>query len=171
LASSALAGMLPRLPTWPKDRYNHGGGQQPQRVCDRRLESVAQSGRTLIHVDIDAGSIGRVYPTDLGIAAPAEVALEAIFDRLPQAEISQRFGIQYDRDAELDLLAPRERSARRARCGAATGLPCDTIYTTDSGLNHFFAAHYLKIDHADSFVSLWGMGSMGKRSAPPWARN
>ncbi|HUS26879.1 MAG TPA: thiamine pyrophosphate-binding protein [Kofleriaceae bacterium] len=41
-------------------------------------------------------------------------------------------------------------------------LPKDTIYTVDSGEHFLFAVQYLEIDHADSFVVMTGLGSMGQ---------
>src|SRR5262249_8971393 len=41
-------------------------------------------------------------------------------------------------------------------------VPADAIFTVDSGEHFLFAAHYLEIDHPDSFIVMTGLGSMGQ---------
>ncbi|MCP4449767.1 MAG: thiamine pyrophosphate-binding protein [Myxococcales bacterium] len=120
--------------------------------------------RALLHVDVDATSIGRVYPTDVGIVAPAKIALAALLQRVATKVDSTNTssGLRYAFDAaSMDVVGSEGIAAPRAIWELQACLPADTIYTTDSGTNLFFAIHYLKISHPDAFVSFLGLGSMG----------
>lgn len=121
--------------------------------------------RTLIHIDVDGAMIGRVYPTDIGLIAPANMALQALLERIPASETEGSFagkGLRYAYDAaSLEVCGSEVIAAPRALWELQSCLPADTIYTTDSGTNLFFAIHYLKINSPDTFISLLGLGSMG----------
>ncbi len=120
--------------------------------------------RSLIHIEVNGATIGKVYATDIALVAPADVALRGLLDSIPETESSLPASSQlsYAFDAKtLEVLTGDTISAPRALWELQACLPEETIYTTDSGTNLFFAIHYLKIRRADAFISLLGLGSMG----------
>ncbi|OGQ82984.1 MAG: hypothetical protein A2289_03790 [Deltaproteobacteria bacterium RIFOXYA12_FULL_58_15] len=137
-------------------------------VVGTSLNEVATDGwsehlaarRSFVHVDIDATRIGRVYPTDIGVPAPAALVFGELLKHLPQAPVRKSGGITFDRNASA-IHEGAPISAPRALWELQQVLPHDTIYTGDSGINLFFATHYLTIDHPDAFVCMLGLGSMG----------
>ncbi|MBI5508024.1 MAG: thiamine pyrophosphate-binding protein [Deltaproteobacteria bacterium] len=137
-------------------------GSSLNEVATDGWSPLLKGGRTLIHVDVDAARVGRVYETDLAIVAPAEIFFAQLLQLAPQAAAMSPCRILYDRDPQEvpDGVGPGI-GAPRALWELQQVLPPDTIYTTDSGTNLFFAIHYLKIDHPDAFVCLMGLGSMG----------
>ncbi len=137
-------------------------------VIGSSLNEVATDGwcpslspkQHLIQVDIDALQLGRAYPVDLGIAAPADLFLQELLPLVAEHKGPRRhFGISYDREA-TDIAVDRPISAPRAIWELQEVLPENTIYTGDSGANLFYAAHYLRIDHPDSYIAFLGLGSM-----------
>jgi acetolactate synthase I/II/III large subunit len=118
--------------------------------------------RSLIHIDIDASQIGRVYPADIGVCAPATDVLRELVGRVPRAFVTEQHGVATDIDpAAIATGSEGKISAPRFLWELQQVLPKDTIYTLDSGSNLFYATHYLKVDRPDSFVALFGLASMG----------
>lgn len=138
-------------------------------VIGSSLNEVATDGwcaslaprQSLIQVDIDALQLGRTYPVQLGIAAPAQGFLSQLLPLINEhSGPRERFGVVYDREARI-AEEGRPISAPRALFELQKILPANTIYTGDSGANLFYAVHYLRINEPDSFVSFLGLGSMG----------
>lgn len=121
--------------------------------------------RTFIQIDVDAAQLGRNFPVDVGICAPAETTLRQLLADLPVCAVAdqhERFGVRLDAEpCELATGTEGRVSAPRALWELQQILPPDAIYTMDSGSNLFFATHYLQIDRPDSFVVLFGLASMG----------
>lgn len=140
-------------------------------VVGSSLNEIATDGwnpnlaasRTLIHVDVDPAVFGRVYPADIGIAAPAKAALEALIRYTPAKRAQDEFGgvtFAYD-VSTLEVISGEGVAAPSALYELQEHLPDDAIYTTDSGNNLFYAIHYLRIDCPDAFLGFLGLASMG----------
>ncbi|MEM6734053.1 MAG: thiamine pyrophosphate-binding protein, partial [Myxococcota bacterium] len=100
-----------------------------------------QGRRTFIHVDIDAGRIGRVYATDLGIVSDVGTFLRTILPHVRPASGAARFGRELDSDPREPLGPSGLLSPKRALWELQQVLPEDAIFTADSGNNLFFASH------------------------------
>ncbi len=124
--------------------------------------SALRPSRELIHVDIEASQIGRVYLPTLGIVAPAEQFLACVTALAPESRRERTAGVRRHTDARTvlegtnGLIAPQ-----RALWELQRSLPPDTIYTVDSGEHFLFAVHYLDIRRSDAFVAMSGFGAMG----------
>ncbi len=118
--------------------------------------------RTLIHVDVDAAQVGRVYAAQLGIAASAEVFLEALLPRLPRGPVVGRYGIKTHTDPEALAVGPSGLiSPQRALWELQQVMQDAPIYTVDSGEHYFFATHYLQVKRPDGYLVMTGLGAMG----------
>ncbi len=117
---------------------------------------------TFIQVDIDVRQIGRAYPVDLGLVAPAGDFFAQMLTRLPPSRRTEPLGARYHTDpaalgdGEEGLILPQ-----RALWEIQQRLPADTIYAIDSGEHFVFATHYLVTRHPDAFIAMTGLGSMG----------
>jgi acetolactate synthase-1/2/3 large subunit len=129
--------------------------------------SAALQAPTLVHVDIDAGQIGKSYsPTHAVVASAAEL-LGGIADRHDHrgrpapTHRPVRLGPierqQLPPSPECDKVAPQQAMAE-----IQSLLPPDTIFTVDSGEHFVFATHFLEIAHPDSYIAMTGLGSMGQ---------
>lgn len=121
---------------------------------------LLKARKAFIHVDIDGQQIGRSYQPTHALVAPARVFLQAMVERVPP--LVPRLvagGVVRHRlpTSALDRLAPHDAIAEIQAI-----LPRDTIYTVDSGDHFLFATHYLDLAHADSFIVMTGLGSMGQ---------
>ena len=125
--------------------------------------------RSLIHVDVDAGRIGRNYTPDIAIGAPAALFMADLCRRLPlhiAPDRTPRYGVERNQDAALIGNGPEGRiSPARAIWEVQRSLPDNTIFTIDSGNHFFFATHYLETRHPDAFIAMVGLGSMGSSIA------
>lgn len=114
-----------------------------------------------IQVDIDASQIGRTYSATLGIAAPAELFLTHMLERVP-AGAPAVYGLRTHTRGDMILCGTEDKIApQRALWELQQVLPDNTIYTCDSGEHFLFAVHYLKTTAPDGFMVMSGLGSMG----------
>ncbi|MCK6549046.1 thiamine pyrophosphate-binding protein [Myxococcota bacterium] len=120
---------------------------------------LLDASRVFVHVDIDASQIGRAYPANVAIAAPAEVFFDQLLARVPAAETTQAHGVR--RHAPTATATPGKIAPHTAIAELQAVLPRDAIYTVDSGEHYFFATHFLEITHPDSFFVMTGLGAMG----------
>lgn len=136
---------------------------------DYRMQFTAT--QRLIQVDIDPATVGRVYPVTVGMAADAEVVLEAIVARLkpsvdPTGHQKWRARIAELRDCwerqidDLDYDARPIASARVVRdLRAATTR--DAVLCTDSGNFNYFLARYYPSTSPGAYLYPAGAGPMG----------
>ena len=117
--------------------------------------------KRLIQVDIDPNKIAKSYDVSLGIVAPAENFLVELFDFVPSTESPETYGMYHSSPLDSVPSIPGTIAAPRLFWELQQRLPTDTIFSTDSGANYCWAAHYLKLDYPDSFVSMLGLASMG----------
>jgi acetolactate synthase I/II/III large subunit len=121
-----------------------------------------QPSRAFIHVDIDAGQIGKSYAANICIAASAERFFVEMLGRIVPIAASAEYGVRRHADPEAQTESPAGLIApSRAVWEIQRMLPADTIYTIDSGEHYFFATHYLETLHPDAFFAMTGLGSMG----------
>jgi acetolactate synthase-1/2/3 large subunit len=122
---------------------------------------LLQASDTFIQIDIDSAQIGRNYRVDLGLIGPADRALGALLDRLPDRSAERRtFGITYREPAQLSVDRAPLHPARVVRL-LQERMPADTVFTSDIGDHLLFAIHYLRIEQPDGFIANVGFGSMG----------
>ena len=124
--------------------------------------------RELIHVDIDAAQIGRVYAPTTGIAASAEQFLEAMLARVEPVRAVRIHGVRHHAIPGSVRAGSEQRIApQRAIFELQEILGDDALFTVDSGEHTFFAIHYLQAARHDAFMVMTGLGAMG--SAVPAA--
>ena len=120
---------------------------------------------TLIHVDVEVQQIGKSYLPTHAVTAPAADFLTALTDWLAERRPKARTvrgstgGVirhELPSSAKADRIASQDALSEIQEV-----LPRDTIYTVDSGEHFVFATHFLEINHADSFLVMTGLGSMG----------
>jgi acetolactate synthase-1/2/3 large subunit len=123
---------------------------------------LLKAKRSFVQVDIDAQQIGRTYPVNLGVVAPAEQFFASLTPRLPQAPVQRYGGIQYHSDPEAVRTGSEGRIALpRALWEIQQVFAPDTLYTVDVGEHFVFATHYLHIDDPRGYTLMLGLGSMG----------
>jgi acetolactate synthase-1/2/3 large subunit len=116
----------------------------------------------LVQVDIEASRLGRSYPIDLGIGAPADLFLEQLTVRLPQASPLELPGIShYSPPGTVTCGDEGAIAPQRVLWELQQILPTDTIFSCDSGEHFVFATHYLRTNSADAHIAMTGLGSMG----------
>ncbi|MEO8699393.1 MAG: thiamine pyrophosphate-binding protein [Kofleriaceae bacterium] len=116
----------------------------------------------LIHVDIDAGQLGKSYAPTHAIVADAAGFLAALAGHLNAAARPVRAvpnGIV--RHVLRSSTTPDRIASHDAITELQAVVPADTIFTVDSGEHFLFAAHYLELAYPDQFVVMTGLGSMG----------
>ncbi len=120
---------------------------------------------TLVHVDIDARQLGKSYSPTHAIVASASDFLGGLADRLGERTVegaAPRLSTGVARFPLPSSARPGLIASHDAVNTLQSLLPADTIYTVDSGEHFLFSAHYLRINHADSFLVMTGLGSMGQ---------
>jgi acetolactate synthase-1/2/3 large subunit len=137
----------------------------------------------LIHIDMDAGKIGRNYSTSVGVIGDARITLKALCnytrENLGSEGLARRLKSSATRET-LRLMKNRE-TAQDAQPSNDDGLyhprnlvrdiqeyfPGNTIYFADIGNVMAWALRYLSIDQPYSFFVSLGFGGMGHASAAP----
>ena len=128
-------------------------------------------GQQLIQVDVDAATVGRVYPVAVGMAADAEETLRAMIGRLDPVvgaagRRAWRERIQELRERweqEIDRFDPDARpisSARVVRDLRAVTVP-DAVICVDSGNFNYFVTRYYRATCPGAYVYPAGGGPMG----------
>lgn len=113
----------------------------------------------LVHVDVEASRLGRSYPADVSLVAPADVVLAALRECIPANTERRAFGIR--RHVLQDGLDPTCMHPKHAIEEIQHALPDNAIYAVDAGEHSLYATQYLEIDHADAYIAMTGLGSMG----------
>jgi len=129
------------------------------------------SDQHLVQIDIDAATVGRVYPVAVGMAADAGIAVEAIIERIkatapPGFNPAWRARLGDLRSAwqrqidTVDFDARPVASARVVRDLRRATAP-DAVICTDSGNFNYFLARYYPATTAGAFLYPAGAGPMG----------
>lgn len=137
----------------------------------------------LIHIDVDAGKIGRNYSTSLGVIGDARTTLKAISKRIKKElgdeTLAKRLNVSNarqavkflrNREALLDEESENKNGKYHPRNlvkDIQTYFPDNTLYFADIGNVMAWAIRHLSIDNPYSFFVSLGFGGMGHASAAP----
>ena len=141
-------------------------------VTTERWRHPAPHGVPVVHVDVDAATIGANYPTDAAVVGDARLALRALLDALGDG--ADRDGTQAaeavararaSKRARFEELAAHEgvpiRPERVVRELAAL-LPDDAVVVADPGTPCPYLSAYFDIDHPDKrLISNRAHGALG----------
>ncbi|WP_410010483.1 thiamine pyrophosphate-binding protein [Phyllobacterium sp. A18/5-2] len=118
--------------------------------------------KQLIHINIDAGEIDKVYKSDAAIIADARLAIEALLDRMSPSldPLPPRAFKRYDysKDKIVDLIGkihPGQMAQAISR-----RLPENAIVLADAGAHLAWLAYYLELTPDQHFRKPGGFGPM-----------
>lgn len=130
------------------------------------LYQLFQPPQPLVHVDVDAGVIGRNFPVALGIVSDARLALEAanLCKAAPRNRSREAWIADYRRRF-VEYTTPPRRPSRHASmervvADMRAALPKSAVVTVDAGLNAGWVQRYLDYS-AEDCVLTPNVGSMG----------
>ena len=140
------------------------------RFSDRHTGAldVYTRGRRFIHINIEPSHIGRIVPTELGIVADADLALDALL-----AEARRRSGPRPPTARVAAIPAERARLARRTDYDQVPIKPQrvyrelneffgpDTIFTTGCGLTQIWSGQLQSIARPYTYLPSGGAGTLG----------
>jgi acetolactate synthase-1/2/3 large subunit len=127
----------------------------------------------LLHIDIDAGEIGRNFPTEIGAVADAKTALRVLVDvareLYPNGFDSARLAAEIAefRSAFVESNAPMATSdawpmmPERILADCRTALPNDAYLVTDVGWNKNGVGQQFPIREPGTFLTPGGFATMG----------
>jgi acetolactate synthase-1/2/3 large subunit len=122
---------------------------------------LLQASDCFIQIDIDSAQIARNYRVDIGLIGPADRALGALLERLPEGPTPRRtYGIRRSGAAHVASNEVPLHPARVVRL-LQEHMPANTVFTSDIGEHLLFAIHHLSIELPDAFIANVGLGSMG----------
>ncbi len=150
-------------------RYLEGGvdvllaiGTSLGDVATDGWSTLLRPKRAFIQVDIEAAQLGRAYPVDVALATPAELFLEKLRLGTAPRPAARRFGVTTLDDPRVVRHGPDGHIApQRAIYELQRAVGEDAIFCIDSGEHYLYAAHYLRLDRADAFLAMSGLGAMG----------
>lgn len=123
-----------------------------------RPEAFCRHAR-IVHVDVDAREIGKIKPVEIGIAADARRAIEALLEHVSTSDRGpwRRRLAQLRSDHPLVLRG----SACALLQNLAAELDRDTIVTTDVGQHQMWVAQCLRFLEPRTLLTSGGLGTMG----------
>lgn len=131
----------------------------------------------IIQIEIDAESIGRAVPVEIGLVGDARATLEALLAMLAEDD-----SFQQDTDWKRSILAKRDdsralyrESARESKVVGGTGmlnesavaaaigdlLPRDAIVVHDGGQTMMWTISHIQVDSPERSLFVPGMGHLG----------
>ena len=123
---------------------------------------LLRASRAFVHVDIDAGQIGRSYAATHAVVAPVAAVLDAVLARPAPGAMVARAAVPPIERLPSDASIGGQYTPAGALAELQEVLPADTIYTVDSGDHFLFATHFLTLRHPDTYLVMTGLGSMGQ---------
>ncbi|MFO7696265.1 MAG: thiamine pyrophosphate-binding protein [Anaerolineae bacterium] len=140
------------------------------RFNDRHTGALSAyiKGRRFIHINVEPEHIGRIVPTELGIVADAQLALDALLEaaqrRTPRRSPSERVRrIPEDRQALERRTAYDDVPIKPQRVYQELNdfFGPDTMFTTGCGLTQIWSGQFQKIDRPAQYLPSGGAGTLG----------
>ncbi|WP_168215982.1 thiamine pyrophosphate-binding protein [Halorussus marinus] len=132
-------------------------------LSPREFESV-DLPETLVQIDIDYRTLGKTYPTEVGIVADAAAAVPELADRVESRGVE--FGDD-QREAVADLrarieLGPDDRDGRhRILAALRAALDDDAVVVNDMTKVSYAASSEFPVREPDTFLFPRGFGTLG----------
>lgn len=134
-------------------------------------------GQKIIQIDIDAESLGRAAPLEIGLVGDARMTIEALLERLgEEADFAQDMGwkksIQRRRDDGRALYRDTAREGKVVGGSSALNesavasaladiIPKDAIIAHDGGQTFMWTLSHIQVDSPEKSLFLPGMGHLG----------
>lgn len=159
--------LAPNMMTQDCDLLISVGMRFDDRVTGK-TETYARQAK-IIHIDIDAGEIGKNIPVDLGILGDAGQVLQLLTERIqPRKRSAWLTKAEKCRKIEKEKVIAPEVYPQDGQInpGEVVGLVAEmcggkAIVVTDVGQNQMLAARYSRFFQSRSFISSGGLGTMG----------
>ncbi|GAB3629881.1 acetolactate synthase [Pandoraea terrae] len=138
------------------------------RFDDRVIGNPAAFARhaKIVHIDVDAGEIGKNKPVTLGVHADLRDAFDGLLAVAQRRDVDSWHAYLRDRHEAHPL-----RAGDAGQAGTLTGvgvitalaalLPAEAVVTTGVGQHQMWAMQHLKLRQARTFLSSAGFGTMG----------
>ena len=169
------------------DKYIKSGDTDTLLVIGASLNQITTlswdprlaSSKCLMHINIDPTEIGKNYPADIPLVGDARTIVNEIYFRVLRnmvqgkekregrekrvAELRREVGM-YVQSEKLESTSVPVKPQRMIR-ELEEALPEDAILFVDVGNHLCWAIHYMKVKKPNSFISPFGMVTMGYASA------
>lgn len=117
----------------------------------------------LLHIDIDAGVIGRTYPTTLGVIGDAKGILATILSRLDHLTRDEKTTTrvkEITRQWQLDF-QENVPEAEKLLSDIRREVPEDAIVVCDMNVPAYWAMRFFEIYHPRTLLSAYYFGTLG----------
>lgn len=127
-----------------------------------KLEKFAKN-TTIIHVDIDPGSISRNVPVQIPIVGDAKSVIEQILPLAKESSINEWLDTidSWKNEHPIKSTPGNSKLSPTDILQAMNNILPDAIYTTDVGQHQMWTAQHINIENPRSLISSGGLGTMG----------